>query len=85
VLGKADVAKYALLWDMRPYQACKSKEIVAVTYFSGLREDTEVKIDGKYYRNIVSLYLLYSYVNNYLLLILLFVPGALKVFIRSFR
>lgn len=65
VLGKADVAKYALLWDMRPYQACKSKEIVAVTYFSGLREDTEVKIDGKYYRNIVSLYLLYSYVNNY--------------------
>lgn len=47
VLGKADVAKYALLWDMRPYQACKSKEIVAVTYFSGLREDTEVKIDGK--------------------------------------
>lgn len=65
VLGKADVAKYALLWDMRPYQACKSKEIVAVTYFSGLREDTEVKIDGEYYRNIVSLYLLYSYVNNY--------------------
>lgn len=65
VLGKADVAKYALLWDMRPYQACKSKEIVAVTYFSGLREDTEVRIDGKYYRNIVSLYLLYSYVNNY--------------------
>lgn len=61
VLGKADVAKYALLWDMRPYQACKSKEIVAVTYFSGLREDTEVKIDGEYYRNIVSLYLLYSY------------------------
>ena len=65
VLGKADVAKYALLWDMRPYQACKSKEIVAVTYFSGLREDTDVKIDGEYYRNIVSLYLLYSYVNNY--------------------
>ena len=65
VLGKADVAKYALLCDMRPYQACKSKEIVAVTYFSGLREDTEVKIDGEYYRNIVSLYLLYSYVNNY--------------------
>ena len=65
VLGKADVAKYALLWDMRPYQACKSKEIVAVTYFSELREDTEVKIDGEYYRDIVSLYLLYSYVNNY--------------------
>lgn len=38
---------------------------MAVTYFSGLREDTEVKIDGEYYRNIVSLYLLYSYVNNY--------------------
>ena len=65
VLEKADVAKYALLWEMRPYQACKSKEVVAVTYFSGLHEDTEVKIDGKYYRNIVSLYLLYSYVNNY--------------------
>lgn len=65
VLEKADVAKYALLWEMRPYQACKSKEVVAVTYFSGLHKDTEVKIDGEYYRNIVSLHLLYKYVNNY--------------------
>lgn len=65
ILEKADVAKYALLWEMRPYQACKSKEVVAVTYFSGLHKDTEVKIDGEYYRNIVSLHLLYKYINNY--------------------
>lgn len=65
VLGKADIAKYAFLWEMRPYQACKSKEVVAVTYFSKLHEDKEVKIDGEFYRNIVSLYILYSYVNNY--------------------
>ena len=50
---------------MRPYQACKSKEVVAVTYFSKMYEETEVKINGEYYRNIVSLYILYSYVNNY--------------------
>ena len=65
ILEKADVAKCALLWEMRPYQACKSKEVVAVTYFSKMYEETEVKINGEYYRNIVSLYILYSYVNNY--------------------
>ena len=65
ILEKADVAKCALLWEMRPYQACKSKEVIAVTYFSKMYEETEVKINGEYYRNIVSLYILYSYVNNY--------------------
>lgn len=65
ILEKADVAKCALLWEMKPYQACKSKEVVAVTYFSKMYEETEVKINGEYYRNIVSLYILYSYVNNY--------------------
>lgn len=65
VLEKSDVAKYALLWEMKPYLACKSKEIVAVTYFSGLHENAEVQINGEFYKNIVSLYILYNYVNNY--------------------
>ena len=60
LLEKSDVAKLALLWDMKPYFACKSKEIVAVTYFSNIRDNKEVNIDGAYYRNIVSIALLYD-------------------------
>lgn len=65
LLEKSDVAKLALLWDMKPYLACKSKEIVAITYFSDIRANAEVTIDGEYYRNIVSLSLLYNKVNSY--------------------
>lgn len=60
LLEKSDVAKLALLWDLKPYLACKSKEIVAVTYFSNIRDNKDIHIDGVYYRNIISLALLYD-------------------------
>lgn len=64
ILEKSDVARYALLWSMKPYLACKSKEMVAMSYFSNIRESADVNIDGKYYRDIVSVALLYKEING---------------------
>lgn len=64
ILEKSDVARYALLWSMKPYLACKSKEVVAITYLSDIRESADVNMDGKYFRDIVSVALLYKEING---------------------
>ncbi len=65
VLDKSDVARLATLWDMKPYAACKSKELVTVNYFTYLKENNNICVDSKYYRNIVSLHILYDEINSY--------------------
>lgn len=60
ILDKAAVAKLGTVWSMKPYFACKSKEVVTISYFSELREKANVVIDGKYYRDIVALYILFN-------------------------
>lgn len=65
ILEKSEVARLAILWDMKPYLACKSKEVVTVTYFTALRNENALKIDSIFYRNIVSLHILYDAINNY--------------------
>ncbi len=66
VLDKSEVARLATLWDMKPYVACKSKEIVTMTYFSCLSKGNDsINFDSKYYRNIVSLHILFNKINAY--------------------
>lgn len=65
ILDKSEVARLAILWNMKPYIACKSKEVVTVTYFNSLRDENDIKIDSVFYRNIVSLHILFNEINNY--------------------
>lgn len=66
IIDKSELAKLATLWDMKPYIACKSKEIVTITYFSSLNEENTANIGSIFYRNIVSLHLLYNEIYNYI-------------------
>lgn len=65
ILDKSEVARLAILWNMKPYLACKSKEVVTVTYFNSIRNENDVKTDSVFYRNIVSLHILFNEINNY--------------------
>lgn len=66
IIDKSVVARFATLWDMRPYDACKSKEVVTINYFNSLKERNNVNIDAVYYQNIVSLHILTEEIKSYM-------------------
>ena len=65
IIEKSEVARLAILWNMEPHLACKSKEVVTVTYFTSFGDENVLNIDSAFYRDIVSLHLLYNAINNY--------------------
>ncbi len=65
IIDKSEVARLATLWDMRPYDACRSKEVVSISFFNSLKENNSVNIDAAFYRNIVALHILYNEINSY--------------------
>ena len=59
LITKTDVAKVAMIWDMKPHMACNSREKCFASFMSSLKRNSTV-IDASYWHKIVALNILYK-------------------------
>ena len=63
LLTKIDVAKVAVIWELKPHIACNSREKCFASYMSTLKKGQE-SIDASYWHKIIALSILYKDIEN---------------------